>query len=199
MRKLSDIMATNKQLQKQRLSARYRPGLSIIEILIALSIAALLLTATAVAFDAAFRNYQANCDMTTTSVSCRNSLYQMTSTIRSAWNGGDDPNSPVIEVYDDGTGDKCSLVDADGRDVIYWHKTATRQLQVSIDGGNNWYAMVDDVDPITADEPVFTAVAPDNPGFSEGTLGKVIIRFKVQHNGTSYPITATAVPRNIIY
>jgi hypothetical protein len=59
--------------------------------------------------------------------------------------------------------------------------------------------MVDDVDPIVADEPVFTAVAPDNPGFSEGTLGKVIIRFKVQHNGTSYPITATAVPRNIIY
>ena len=57
-------------------SARRRrhAGLSMVEVLISLAITALLLTATAVAFDAALTSYKANHDISMVNVAARNAV-----------------------------------------------------------------------------------------------------------------------------
>jgi len=175
---------------------RRRAGLSMVELLLALSITAILLTATAAAFNAAFTNYKVNNELTTASMSSRNAVYQMCATIRSAYNDPDDPNAAVIEVSSDGT--ECSMLDANGRDIVYHYSSTEKKLQISIDG-SQWYTMVENVTPVDAVTPIFTAFAPDNQQFPAGTIGRVEICFKVTINGLTNPITASAVPRNVIY
>ena len=176
------------------LARRFRPGLSMVEILIALAIAALLLTATATAFNAAFDSYKVNYNLSVVGVSTRNALFQMCGTIRSAWNA---PGVDIIQVYDDGK--ECSLVDANGRDIIYRYNELSQQLQVNVNGTADWYVMVPNVSPIDAGEDIFTAVEPEDLSLPIDTVGKVIIRFKVTRDNTTYPVTAAAVPRNVVY
>ena len=173
---------------------RRRAGMSIVEILIAMSIAALLLVATAFAFDAALDSYKENYDLNVASVSSRNGLYQMCTTIRSAWN---DPNAATIDINETGT--QCSLVDANGRNIIYRYDSQTNQLQVNLNGTNDWYVMVDNVSPIAQGKEIFLAIDPDDTSFPAGTVGKVIVRFKVQSEQISQPVSASVVPRNIVY
>lgn len=180
-------------ITRARLANRRAAGLSLVEVLISLAIVALLLTATGIAFDAALDNYKINQDMASVSVAARNSLYQMTSTIRSAWNlaPAEDPNA-AIDVPVDGR--SCELLDADGRVVIYRYNTATQELQVNIDGDAKWYVMVENVFPITVGESIFTATyTPDD------LVSRVEIRFQVSQEGLSRTISAAAVPRNILY
>jgi len=173
---------------------RHHAGLSLIETLIALSIAAMLLSATAFAFDAAFDTYRANHDLAMASMAARNSVYQMSATIRSAWN---DPSFETIDVATDGT--TCSLVDASGRDVAYWYDDTTHTLKVSDDLGANWYVMLDNVSPIQAGQPVFSATDPLSGDFASGTVGCIDIQFQVQQGQTTRPVSASVVPRNVLY
>jgi len=177
----------------------FRPGLSMVEILIALAIAALLLTATAVAFDAAFKSYRSNYEMSIAGVSSRNALYQICSTIRSAWN---DPAVDIIDVSSDGN--QCSLVDANGWDVEYRYEPTSLQLQVRVDrndghGWSDWFVMIDDVARLAVGEDIFVVIDPEDPTFPSGTVGKIIIRFRIVREGAQQTLTAAAVPRNIIY
>ena len=132
--------------------------------------------------------------MAAVSLSSRNMLYQMCSSIRSAWN---DPGIDIIDV--DAGGNQCAFVDANGRDMIYSYKAATQELLVSNDDGANWYVMVENVQPVDVGEPVFSDFPPEDTDFPAGTVGKIIIRFKVQQGDFSEFITAAAVPRNVIY
>ena len=181
----------NKRLCRK--ARRRCAGLSLVEILISLAITALLLTATAAAFDAALKSYRINHDLSMVSMSTRNCLYQMTSTIRSAWN--DPPD--IIVVNGDGT--ECSLVDAVGRDIIYRYDTGAEQLQVNIDGGLDWYVFLDNVQPIAPGEPIFAAGPPPGGGFPSGTVGKVEIKFKTELGQAQWAVSAAAVPRNVVY
>ena len=169
-------------------------GLSLVETLIALAIAALLLSATAMAFDAAFGSYKANHDLAITSMSARNCLYQMCSTIRSAWN---DPDYDTIDVSTDGT--ECALVDANGRAVIYWYDGATNQLKVNINAGVKWYVLLDKVTPISVGDKVFESLDPEGGDFDAGTVGCVKINFKVDQGQASRTVSAAVVPRNVVY
>ena len=169
-------------------------GLSLVETLIALSISALLLSATAMAFDAAFTTYRVNHDLAMASMAARNSVYQMCATIRSAWN---DPAYDTIDVASDGT--TCSLVDAGGRDVAYWYDETTHTLKVSADLGANWYVMLDNVSPIATGQPIFAATDPATGDFATGTVGCVDIQFQVQQGQTNRPVSASVVPRNVLY
>ena len=176
---------------------RCQPGFSMVEILIALTIAAMLLTATAAAFDAALSSYKINYDMSVVGVSSRNAMYQMCSTIRSAWN---DPDYDTIDVTTDGA--QCSLVDANGWDVEYRYEATANEMQVRVDRGSgwsNWFIMVDNVVPVGVGEKIFTDFDPEDTSFPAGTVGKVIIRFRVQQEGINQSVTAAAVPRNIVY
>ena len=95
---------------KKRMHQR-TAGLSLVEVLISLAIVAMLLTATGIAFDAALKNYKINHDMASVSVSARNALYQMTSTLRSAWNldPGTDPNAAIYVATDGKRAVQCSM------------------------------------------------------------------------------------------
>jgi prepilin-type N-terminal cleavage/methylation domain-containing protein len=173
---------------------RRRAGLSLVEILIALSIAALLLGATAAAFDAALKSYKANHDMAMASMGMRNCLYQMTSLIRSAWN---DPDYDIIDVSADGK--QIAFVDASGRHIIYQYDETSRQLKVNIDSGAQWYVLLDNVYPVTDGDFIFTATDPEFGSFPEGTVGCVEIRFKRIEGDTTRGVSTAVVPRNIVY
>lgn len=195
-----EVIATMKNQQvcdlglSLRRTRHRRRGISLVELLLSLAIAALILAATAAAFDAAFNSYQVNHEIATTGMTARNGLHQMTSTIRSAWN---DPDVATIDVDED-TGNRCSLVDADGRDIIYRYDPINTQLEVSVDDPDKWYVMMENVYPISADKPIFAAAPPEGD-FAEGTLGQVEIHFKIIQGNTSRAVSATAVPRNVIY
>ena len=191
---------TNKTFQRRS----RRSGLSILELLVALAIAALLLTATATAFDAALKSYNVNSDMAMVNTSFRNAMYQMCATIRSAWNNPEydlgDGTTEDRGIYVNGDGTECSLVPAnEWNSVVYRYNSVSKELQININGGANWHVLVENVDPVAADEPIFNALAPLGTDFPAGTVGLVEIRFKVTINDTSQVVTASAVPRNIIY
>ena len=169
-------------------------GMTIVELLLALSICALMLAAVGVAFDAALKSYSANQDRALAGRSARNVLNMMAGTLRSAWN---DPCTSPITVSVDG--DECSFVDAEGRSVVYTYDTDESQLQMSIDGGANTYVLMDGVSPVAEGEPIFTAWDPDDPVFPAGVVGQIDVRFQVQHGDTIYPVATAIVPRNILY
>jgi len=170
-------------------------GLSLVEILIALSIAAMLLGATAVAFDAALTTYKANHDMAMASMGMRNCLYQMTSSIRSAWN---DPDYDIIDVSTDGK--EITFVDASGRHVTYQYDETNRQLKVNIaEIGAQWYVLLDNVFPVSVGDLIFTATEPDFGSFPAGTVGCVEIRFKRIEGDVTRGVSTAVVPRNIVY
>lgn len=189
----------NTYKNKKRICAGHRSsGLSLIEVLLSITIMALLLTATAVAFDAAFKSYKVNHDLATVSVSARNALYQMSATIRSAWN---DPAVDTIDISADGT--ECSLVDAAGRAIIYRYVEADKQLKINLNSGTDWFVLVDNVYPVTVGEQIFTATSEQGDILSGAVtaqkLSQVEIRFMVTQEGLSRTISAAAVPRNMIY
>jgi len=186
----------NQQTKHPDLSARRRrrSGLSMVEILISLAITALLLTATAIAFDAALTSYKANHDISMVNVAARNAVHQITSTIRSAWN---DPDFDTIDVSDDGT--ECALVDSTARHIIYRYAADSQQLQMNINNGEQWYVLIDNIQPISDDEPFFTATYADDADFAPGTVAQVEMRFIIGHGDVTRTIAAAAVPRNILY
>ena len=178
-------------------------GLSLVEVLIALAIAALLMTAVAMAFDAAFTSYKVNHDIAMSNMAARNSLYQITSTIRSAWNdpqydiGGGVTEDRGIYVNSDGT--ECSFIDATGREIVYRYDAAAQQLKVNIDSGSKWYVYMNNVSPVAAGTPIFAATEPVFAGFPPGTVGRVDIRFKVTEGTVAREVSASVVPRNLVY
>lgn len=175
---------------------RHCRGLSLVEVLIALSISALLLVATGTAFDAAFTSYKSNQDMANVSVAARNALHQMVSTIRSAYNADpdDDPDYAIYIIDEADEYLQCAFVDALDRDIIYRYNDDTNQIQMNIDGGADWYVLVDDVYPVEVDDPVFEAIYT-----GDNRVANVEIRFQVAQEGLTRTISAGAVPRNIIY
>lgn len=189
-------MLKQKQLNRRR--ARRAAGLSLVEVLISLAIVAMLLTATGIAFDAALKNYKINHDMASVSVSARNALYQMTTTIRSAWNLDPDTD-PLDAIYVAPNGKSCSMRNANGDRVYYRYDESGKQLQVRIDYDDPtltdtpFYVLVDNVEPVTVGEKVFTATYIDN------LVSCVEIRFMVSQAGLSRTVSASAVPRNILY
>ncbi len=182
-------------MNKQNSYRKYRraKGISILELLIALAITAMLMTATAIAFNAAFDSYKLNSDMSSAGTSARNAMYQMCSTIRSAWN---DPDIAMIEVNTTGT--ECSLLDASDRDLIIKYNAVTKAIEINVDAGPNWYTLVTNVEPVPG-EPVFEAYEPLDMSFPSGTVGLIRISFQVVSGQSTQVVTSSAIPRNIIY
>ena len=171
-----------------------RRGMTLVELLITLTITALLLTATSVALDAGLYSYQANQEMQEAGLSVRNAVHQMRATIATAWN---DPDVDVIDV--NLAGDRCSLTNADGQDIVYRYNRSTEAIEMNIDSGAQWYALLHGVEPLTAGEPVFVARAPKDSKVKAGTTGRVEIRFRMVRGDESYPVSVSVTPRNLVY
>ncbi|MBI9016654.1 MAG: prepilin-type N-terminal cleavage/methylation domain-containing protein [Phycisphaerae bacterium] len=169
-----------------------RRGVTLVELLMALAITAIMLVAVATAFSSAFDSYKANNEMTGASASSRNALSQFCAIVRSASN---DPDSDTIDVAFDGM--SMTMVDSAGRVVDYAYDTGDSTLKTRIDNGT-WYTVLDNVSAISG-QPVFTASLPLDATLPTGTVGVVRVKFAVTNGSVSRTISASAVPRNVIY
>lgn len=95
----------------------HRDGFTLIEILLALAIAGILLSAVAVAFNASMINYRQNEDIFKVINSARQSLFRITTQLRTA--DAVAPNSPANE---------CTLITTDGDDITYRYNNADNKL-----------------------------------------------------------------------
>ncbi len=92
-------------------------GFTVVELLLALSIASILLVGVATAIHASFINYRQNEDMFKAINSARQALLRITSDLRTA--DAADPLSPPNE---------CSLITANGDDITYRYNNTDNKL-----------------------------------------------------------------------
>ena len=174
-------------------------GATLIELLIALAITAILMTAVAVAVDTAFKNYQTNQNLADVSVAARNTVQRMRTSIRSAFNDPCDADPSINAIIVGTAGLSCSFTDANGQNIRYAYDVNSKQLTININSSANTYVLLDDVYPIADATPIFTPRNADATEFSAGTLERVEIRFQVARNNLTHPISASVVPRNIVF
>jgi prepilin-type N-terminal cleavage/methylation domain-containing protein len=113
-----------------------RRGVGLIELLLALAISALLLTATAVAVDASFKAYANNQEESSLLQQARMALNRVVTSIRTS-----DTHAPIApaQLVDFRAGllatDKgIGMIQEDGTDIVYRHDAAKKQLIAEVKG-----------------------------------------------------------------
>jgi len=117
---------------------KYRHGFSLAELLLALAITAILLTAVAIAFNASVINYSENEDIFRTINNARQALSRITSQIRTA--DAVDPNPAA---------NRCSLITANGDDITYQYNSGDKKLYLIDNTSGNGYTLCDNVTAMT--------------------------------------------------
>lgn len=117
-----------------------KSGFTIVELLLALAITAILLAAVAVAFNASLINYRENDDIFKAINSARQALFRMTSQLRTA--AAVDPCSPVNE---------CTMITAGGDDITYKYNSSdnTLYLITNDDLSDDDYVLCENVPAMT--------------------------------------------------
>lgn len=113
---------------------KFTGGFTIVELLISLAIAALLLAAIAVAFNASVINYRENEDIFKTVNNTRQALSRITTDLRT---GLVDP--AVLSE------DRCKLLCADGSEITYRYESADKKLYLHDHDTGNDYVLCDNV------------------------------------------------------
>jgi prepilin-type N-terminal cleavage/methylation domain-containing protein len=115
---------------------RCENGFSVIELLIALAISAMLLVAVAVAFSASMMSYRQNEDIFKAVNSARQALFRITTQLRTGY--WVDPNAASNE---------CSFYTADDLDITYRFNSADNRLYLitNYDLSDNDYVLCDNV------------------------------------------------------
>ncbi|MHC4643343.1 MAG: PulJ/GspJ family protein [Planctomycetota bacterium] len=119
-------------------NARYKNGFSIVELLIALAITAILMVAVAVAFSASMMSYRQNEDIFKAVNSARQALYRITTELRTAT--AVDPNGPANE---------CSFITAGGQDITYEYRDTDSKLYLITNSDSQEYVLCDNVSAMT--------------------------------------------------
>ena len=119
---------------------KYETGFTIVELLLALAIASILLATVATAFNASIINYRENEDMFKVINSARQSLYRITSQLRTA--DAVEPSSPVNE---------CTLITAGGDAITYQYNNGDNKLYLitNDDSTDPDYVLCDNVTAMT--------------------------------------------------
>ncbi|MFB0553054.1 MAG: PilW family protein [Phycisphaerae bacterium] len=119
---------------------KYESGFTIVELLLALAIASILLATVATAFNASIINYRENEDMFKVINSARQSLFRLTSQLRTA--DAVDPTSPANE---------CTLITAGGDDITYRYNNVDNKLYLitNDDLSDPDYVLCDNVTAMT--------------------------------------------------
>lgn len=155
-------------------------GFTLVEILIALAITALLLTAVAVAFNASVINYTVNESIFKAVNSSRQALFRITSQLRTAT--AVDPNAPVNE---------CTLITADGENLTYRYDGSAKILYLitNDDATDPDYKLCENVASMT-----FTkSIVVDEDGVTK--VRSVQIAIAVTSGGVERKMAAAAVIR----
>ena len=114
----------------------YRPAFSMIELMIALAVTALIVLAVAVAFQASVKNYDVNDDIFKAVNKARQVLTIITPQLRTAQ--AVDGAAPANE---------CAFISASGEDITYRYDIAGQKLYMDKD--SNSYLLCDDVTAMT--------------------------------------------------
>jgi prepilin-type N-terminal cleavage/methylation domain-containing protein len=117
-------------------SEKSSAGFTIAELLISLTIIALLLAAVAAALNASVANYRDNEDIFKTINNARQALTRITNQLRTA--DAVDPNEPS---------NQCSLITAGSDDITYRYDNSEKKLYV--DFNSNSYVLCDNVTAMT--------------------------------------------------
>ncbi|UCE98888.1 MAG: prepilin-type N-terminal cleavage/methylation domain-containing protein [Planctomycetota bacterium] len=113
---------------------KFIAGFTIVELLIALAITSMLLTAVVVAFKASTINYQENEDIFKTINNARQALLRMTRQIRT----GDNFN-PVDP------SNRCSFFTANNEDITYEYRSADNKLYLITNSNSSEYVLCNNV------------------------------------------------------
>ena len=157
---------------------RHISAFTLVELLVALAITAILLTAIAFAFNASIINYRENEDMFKAINTARQSLFRITSQLRTA--GTVDPDAPDNE---------CTFDTADGENLTYLYKSGKLYLRTNEDTTDDDYVLCENVDTMT-----FTKnIVVDDDGFTK--VRSVQIAISVASGGIHKKLAAAAVVR----
>ena len=155
----------------------YGGGFTIVELLLALTIASILLAAIAVAINASIINYRENEDIFKVINSSRQALLRMTTQLRTGDNVSvSDPNN------------RCSFFTAEDKDITYEYRSADNKLYLitNDDLSDPDYVLCDNVTDMT-----FTKTLTD-----DGTDCKSVqISITVAQGNAEQKISAAAVIR----
>ncbi|KPK41415.1 MAG: hypothetical protein AMJ65_09535 [Phycisphaerae bacterium SG8_4] len=156
-------------------NTRHKTGFSIVELLLALAIGAMLLVAVAVAFNASAINYRENEAIFKTVNAARQALLRMTSQLRTAT--AVNPASPANE---------CSLFTSTGADITYRFTAGDEKLYLVTNSDGQQYVLCDNVAAMT-----FTRT-PTDDGLD---CKSVQISMTVEHGNAQRTVSSAAVIR----
>jgi prepilin-type N-terminal cleavage/methylation domain-containing protein len=160
---------------------------TIVEMLLALAITALLLAAVTTAFNASLTNYQQNEDIFKTINKARQALFRITTQLRTA--SAVEPNAPANE---------CSLITADSNDITYRYDGADNKLYLvtNDDLFDSDYVLCDNVVAMTFTRDIVTEVEDVNGAPTPVTKVKSVqTSMTVQSGGLQRKVSAAAVIR----
>lgn len=154
-------------------------GFTIVELLLALAIAAILLAAVAVAINASAVNYRANEDMFKVTNNARQALLRITNDVRTA--DAADPTAPANE---------CSLITANGDDITYRYNNTDNKLYLitNYDTSDPDYVLCDNVTALTFTKQTFV-------DGSQTKVRSVQVSITVESGNAQKKISAAAVLR----
>jgi Tfp pilus assembly protein PilV len=200
--------AESMQRGRRPRGGRRRAGATLVEVLIALSITAALLTAVGLALDASVQGYQINEVETTLAQRARITMHRMLATIRAG--GGHEPYSADahatfvngVDVTDSG----IAFDTDDGHLTIYRYDAANKRVMAEIDGVS--HVLLDGVDAFSLRLEPMKSAAHIRSGLNHDLLRRVTILLTIRdadsattplpgevRSGRTLTVSSSAVPR----
>jgi prepilin-type N-terminal cleavage/methylation domain-containing protein len=160
-----------------------RTGFTLIELLLALAITAILLTAVALAFNASVINYRENEDIFKAINNARQSLFRITSQLRTA-----------ILVDDTAPANECSMRTAAGENITYRYDNTAHVLYLITNDNptDEDYVLCSNVNSVTFTKDSFVEVIAGVPTVK---VKSVQIAISVASDGVEKKLAAAAVVR----
>ena len=168
----------NKNLRLTRRKT-YGSGFTVVELLLALAISAMLMVGIVTAINASFFNYRENENTFKAINSARQALLRITSELRTA--DAADPASPANE---------CTLITANGADITYRYNNADNKLYLitNDDLSDPDYVLCENITAMTFTKQTFVEDF-------QTKVRNVQISITVQQGNTEKKISAAAVIR----
>lgn len=165
-----------------KVKSKNKSGFTLIEIIIAVVIAAVLMTAVAVAFDASAKNYAANEGIYESTNKARQALQRITANIRA---------SDTITLPSDETNNKCTMTTAEGKNYTYDYRSGSNSLYIVDNDTTTEYLLCGDVTNL-----VFTKGTGDLGGVT--VVKNVRITMEVTTGGQVKTLSGAAVARKMM-
>jgi prepilin-type N-terminal cleavage/methylation domain-containing protein len=161
---------------------KYKTGFTIVELLIALAISSILLTAVAFAFKSSITNYSENEDIFKTINSARQALCRITTQLRTANAVYVDMNAPTAP------SNKCIFQTPGLENITYDYRNGDNKLYL-VTGGSD-YLLCENVTAMTFTNNTFV---DSNDGYTK--VKSVQISMTVQNGDVKNTISAASVIR----